>query len=104
MVYCATFGVTVKSSNIQHDSVGRGVFSGQPVVAGEIVGDFYGILVYLNLTTREQVREIYNDCIMIFAVEKFSTWSFNVLETFVYGIVENCMYCFGLFLLHENYK
>lgn len=55
VVDCGSFCVKSKASHILHDSVGRGVSSGRPFGAGEIVGYYYGALVYLNLTVRKQV-------------------------------------------------
>lgn len=42
----STFDLSVKASNISHESVGYGVFSGRPFVGGKTVGYYIGTLVY----------------------------------------------------------
>lgn len=51
---CGSCGVKVKASIILHGSIGCGKFSGEKLGAGEILGSFYGTVVYSNLTAQKQ--------------------------------------------------
>lgn len=46
------FGVKAKPSNITNGSFGCGLFSSRPFEAGEVVGCYYGPLVYSDLMTQ----------------------------------------------------
>lgn len=47
------------------------------------MGYHYGILMYLNLTTQEQVRKSYGDGVMSAAVDVLPTWSCRVPDRFL---------------------
>lgn len=73
-------GVNVKSSDTPRDIVYRGVLSGRPLGAKEIVVYHYGNLVYSNLTTRKQIRNAYCGSVMPVTLKDFSTWAFKYSE------------------------
>lgn len=75
------FGVKVKASNKQHDSVECKLFSGRLLVVGVIVEYHNGTSVYSKLTTQTQVQKRFADGVMSVTVYQVSTCKFTVPET-----------------------
>lgn len=70
-VRCGEFGEKLKESNIQHDSVGSGLFSGCPLGAGEILSNYRGTLVSSNLKMQKRVRNTNGGGVKSVTVDKF---------------------------------
>lgn len=71
-VGCNALGGKVNASNIQPDSVEYGVYSGLLSGAGKIVEYYYRTILYINLTTKKQVRKTCSDGIKFVTVNELN--------------------------------
>ena len=75
---CSAMGVLVQRSNIKHASAGLGVFADKNLGEGQLVGWYYGSLVYSDLSGLPQKYKTYSEGIMCVTVDDFEKWSMVV--------------------------
>ena len=57
-------GLIIKPSAIKNENAGLGVFAARDIAKGEIIGYYYGTIVYHNLWNRKQVTKTYGEGIL----------------------------------------
>ena len=71
-------GLILKRSNIKHEKSGMGVFAGRTIKMGEIVGYYYGTLVYHNLFKRKQVTKTYGNGVLAVTTERYRNYALQL--------------------------
>ena len=79
---CANNGVIVMKSTVNHPNAGRGCFAARSFQEGELIGCYYGTLVYHNLFHRTRApRKEYGHGVMTVNRMTFMTYAFRVLKS-----------------------
>ena len=78
-VDAAANGVMIARSGINHSNAGLGCFAARPFEKDELIGCYYGTLVYANLIDRVRTpRKEYGKGVMMVSRETFQTYAFQV--------------------------
>lgn len=72
----------LKPSNIIQDNAVYGMFIWRPFRTKDIVGYYYGTLLYSDLTLQKQVQKTYGEDNMSVKVETFNIWGLRLPKTF----------------------
>lgn len=70
--------VTIAPSKIRHPSAGLGVFASRTFQKDDIIGAYYGTLVYHDLSSRQHTRKVYGDGVLKVDVARFSKYALQL--------------------------
>jgi len=73
----AACGVFVSDSQIRHPKAGRGCFAARTFMEGDVIGHYFGTLVYHDLTKRSTVSKEYGEGILAVTKTSFLTNAFQ---------------------------
>jgi len=77
-VECSALGVERRPSTIKHDNAGMGLFAGRNFGKDEVVGYYYGSLLYMNLGKSRNSKKTVGKGFMKVNQEKFHKWALEV--------------------------
>ena len=77
---CCSLGVQVRPSLIDHDYAGDGLFANRTFGKGELVGTYYGTVVYTDMTMASQKHRSIGKGFMRVDSETFTKWAMEVTE------------------------
>jgi len=77
---CVNLGLTVKDSRIAHPDAGKGLFAMRNFGRGEVIGHYYGSLVYSDLTRQPRSMKTYGEGYMAVTMEVFSSWAMQIKD------------------------
>lgn len=77
---CYALGVAVKPSRILHKSAGKGLFVTRAFGKGETICNYYGMLVYKDLTKSCNSRTSVGTGFMTVTSKEFKTWALEVVD------------------------
>ena len=80
---CAALRVRIKPSTIKHPHVGLGVFARRDFRKGDIIGPYYGALVYGDLAKDHRSRKTYGSGIMSVSSQDYAKWALQIDFEFV---------------------
>lgn len=63
--------VAMALSRTRHPIAGLGVFAARMFREGDVIGPYYGMIVYQDLSSRQSTREVYVDGVLEVDVEGF---------------------------------
>ena len=72
--------LVIKPSAIKHPDAGLGVFTTKQVNKGDILGYYYGALVYGNIGVKERLHKRYGTGILSVTSEDFEKWSAKISD------------------------
>jgi len=79
---CLALKVRIKPSNIQHPHVGLGVFAKKAFQKGEVIGYYYGALVYGDIGEDHRSRRKYGSGMMAVSTDDYLKWALRVALQF----------------------
>ena len=79
---CLSLGVRIKPSNIKHPKVGLGVFAKKAYSKGDIIGYYYGALVYGDIGEDHRSRRKYGSGMMAVSSADYLKWALRVNHQF----------------------
>ena len=80
---CQQYNIRIKPSTIKHKDAGLGVFATKGFKKDDVIGYYYGTLVYGDIATDHRVRKRYGVGIMSVSSKEFSKWALQIDHTFV---------------------
>ena len=80
---CQAYNVRIRKSTIKHKDAELGVFAKKGFKKGEVIGYYYGTLVYGDLGKHHKVRKRYGTGIMSVSSQEFTKWALQIDFTFV---------------------
>lgn len=76
---CAATGVIVMKSTVKHPNAGQGCFAARCFQEGELIGSYYGTLVYHNLFERKNApRKEYGHGVMLVTRDTYLKFAFRI--------------------------
>lgn len=70
---CVVYGVHIKPSTIPHPQAGMGCFASQEFTEGDVIGYYYGTLVYQFMVDMVNARGVHGEGLMAVTREQFHT-------------------------------
>ena len=80
---CQQYKIRIRKSTIKHKDAGLGVFATQGFKKDEVIGHYYGTLVYGDIASDHRVRKRYGVGLMSVSSKEFSKWALQIDHTFV---------------------
>ena len=71
-----------RKSTIRHPDSGIGVFAGEPIPKGQVVGYYYGALVYGDIGCSPRMHKTYGSGILAVTSHDFAKWALRVINKF----------------------
>lgn len=85
VVECASLGVQVRTSRVEHPETGIGISAAKKFWKGERIGTYYGTALYDDLGRESQRKKTYMDIIMGVKVADFEKWSLEFYNRVEHG-------------------
>lgn len=73
-VNCRTLGVTLRKVLINHPPAGSGILPARWFTKDDVVGYYYGALVYENMTKRQHTKKTSGESFMQVTQKMFCKW------------------------------
>ena len=79
---CMNWNIRIKKSTIKHPHSGLGVFAKKGFKTGDIIGYYYGTLVYGDLDKAHRVRKRYGEGLMSVSSDEYRKWALQLKYPF----------------------